>query len=394
MYKKLFSTSIINAATAGLNIFSSFIIVKLMSLQVFGEFAIFNSILAFGGLIYAVIPSNYSIFKLQDDLKFKPVLLSFFILSSVAFLFFVFLMKTSGIIKIDFLTVYLFGVSTFFLGYFDIKFQAMGYLSKYFIMLFISAILKIMTLIAFYFFDCLQNLSDLIWSVTLAQLLLLIIFLFEDRADLRLIFKDFNVYKEAILSIKYNFSTFTPYYLNTCLKRVRENVIVLLFGKFMPKETIGLFSIFVKITSFVFGLSRTLEAFFMNRENIYKYREAFNQKILYFAISLQFIFLCVGLVYLKMFVDRYFFIEILILSCLVYPHVFFLLARSEMLSNYRNIEANVSEILYILIVFVGVSISYICELNSIYPILITFMLSTFGLQIFMIFSKKNNNYNV
>jgi len=365
-----------------------------MSLQVFGEFAIFNSILAFGGLIYAVIPSNYSIFKLQDDLKFKPVLLSFFILSSVAFLFFVFLMKTSGIIKIDFLTVYLFGVSTFFLGYFDIKFQAMGYLSKYFIMLFISAILKIMTLIAFYFFDCLQNLSDLIWSVTLAQLLLLIIFLFEDRADLRLIFKDFNVYKEAILSIKYNFSTFTPYYLNTCLKRVRENVIVLLFGKFMPKETIGLFSIFVKITSFVFGLSRTLEAFFMNRENIYKYREAFNQKILYFAISLQFIFLCVGLVYLKMFVDRYFFIEILILSCLVYPHVFFLLARSEMLSNYRNIEANVSEILYILIVFVGVSISYICELNSIYPILITFMLSTFGLQIFMIFSKKNNNYNV
>lgn len=390
MYKKLFSTSLLNALTAGLNIFSSFITVKALSLQVFGEFAIFNSFLAFGGLLYAVIPSNFSIFKLQDDKNYKTILLSFFILSSITFSIFVLFMNVSGLIEIDFLTVYLFGVSTFFLGYFDIKFQALGELNKYFTMLFISAILKILTLVAFYYLGHLHNLTDLLWTVTIAQLLILIFFFYQDKANIRLIFKNFVVFKETIAYIKDNFLTFRPYYLNTFLKRVRENLIVLLFSKFTSKDIIGLFSIFVKIASFVFGLSRTLEAFFMNRENIDKYRATFYQKILYFAISLQFIFLFVGMVYLKIFVNKYFFIEILILSFLVYPHVFFLLARSEMLSKYRNAEANISEIIYSVIVLIGSLIGYVYDIKSIYPILITFMLSTFGLQIYMIISHKIN----
>jgi O-antigen/teichoic acid export membrane protein len=389
MYKKLFSTSLLNAVTAGLNIFSSFITVKVLSLQVFGEFAIFNSFLAFGGLLYAVIPSNFSIFKLQDDENYKTILLSFFILSSIAFSIFVLFMNVSGLIKIDFLTVYLFGVSTFFLGYFDIKFQALGELNRYFIMLFISAILKILTLVAFYYLGYLHNLTDLLWTVTIAQLLILIFFSFQDKASLGLIFKDFSVFKQTIAFIKDNFLTFRPYYLNTFLKRLRENVIVLLFSKFTSKDIIGLFSIFVKIASFVFGLSRTLEAFFMNRENMDKYRETFYQKILYFAISLQFIFLCVGMTYLKIFVNKYFFIEILLLSFLVYPHVFFLLARSEMLSKYNNKEVNIGEGIYIMTVFIGVLSCFGFNIISIYGILSTYGLATLGLQLYLILSLKN-----
>ncbi|UMQ43811.1 hypothetical protein MKS83_08910 [Chryseobacterium sp. Y16C] len=389
MYKKLLSTSIINAATAGLNFFASFITVKLMSLKIFGEFAIFNSILAFGGLLYAIIPTNYSIFKLQDDNRYKSKLLSFFILSSIAFSIFVFITNITGIVNIDFFTVYFFGISTFFLGYFDIKFQALGKLKQYFIMLFITAILKIIFLVLFYYFKQLNNLTNLLWTVTVSQIMIIIFYLLDDKEDVKFIIKDFKLFKETFLFIRINFSSFTPYYLNTCLKRLRENLIVLLFGKFMSNETIGLFSVFVKISSFVFGLSRTMEAFFMNRENIGKYKETFYQKIIYFAILLQFIFLLVGIGYFKIFINKFFFVEILILSFLVYPHMFFLVARSEMLSKYSNKEVNISEGTNMLIVLIGVLLCYIFKITSIYGMLFTYGFATLGLQLYLITSLKS-----
>lgn len=389
MYKKLFSTSILNTLTAAINFLSSYLIVKTLSLNIFGEFAIFSSYLAFGGLIYAIIPSNFSIFKLQDEQEYKVKLLVFFMLSSILFLFFVILMSVLGFITIDVLTVYLFGVSTYLLGYFDIKFQSAGRLNRYFSMLFIIAVLKIGTLGLFYYMDHLNSLSDLLWTMTIVQLAVILFYAFEDLKEINFIIKNRKIFPETLLFIKSNFTVFKPYYLNTFLKRLRENIIILVFSKFTTKDIIGLFTIFVKIASFVFGLSRTLEAFFMNKENIYKYREIFYKKVLYFSVVLQFLFLFIGIIYLKFFTGRYFLLEILIPSLLVYPHVYFLLARSEMLSNYKNKEANISELIYMFVVVIGSFISFYFGLNTIYPILITFVLATLGLQLFMIFSLNN-----
>jgi hypothetical protein len=392
MPKKLFLTLFLNILTAVVNFLSSYLIVKTLSLDVFGEFAIFSSCLAFGGLIYAIIPSNFSIFRLQDEQDYKVKLLVFFMLSSILFLFFVVLIFVMGFIAVDVLTVYLFGVSTYNLGYFDIKFQASGRLNRYFSMLFIIAILKIGTLGLFYYMNYLNSLSDLLWTMTIVQLPVILFYALEDRKEISFIIKNRKVFPETLLFIKSNFIVFKPYYVNTFLKRLRENIIILVFSKFTTKDIIGLFTIFVKISSFVFGLSRTLEAFFMNKENIKNYRETFYKRILYFSVVLQFLFLVIGIIYLKFFTHQYFLLEILTLSLLVYPHVYFLLARSEMLSNYKNKEANISELIYVAVVFVGAFISVHTTSNTIYPILITFVLATLGLQLFMI-SRQNVKIN-
>lgn len=388
MYRKLLSTSILNTLTAAINFLSSYLIVKTLSLTIFGEFAIFSSYLAFGGLIYSVIPANFSIFKLQDNQEYKVKLLVFFIISSILFLFFVLLISGLGFISLDILTVYLFGISTYILGYFDIKFQASGRLLRYFFMLFIIAVLKVATLGLFYYMGYMDNLTDLLWTMTIVQLIVILIYAFEDRQEISFIIKNLNVFPETVFFIKNNFEVFKPYYLNTFLKRLRENVIVLVFSNFTNKDIIGLFTIFVKVASFVFGLSRTLEAFFMNKENIKMYREIFYKKVLYFSVVLQFLFLFIGVIYLKIFTGNYFLLEILIPSLLVYPHVYFLLARSEMLSNYKNKEANISELIYMVVVVIGSFISFYINSNTIYPILITFVLATFGLQLFMILSQS------
>ena len=113
-----------------------------------------------------------------------------------------------------------------------------------------------------------------------------------------------------------------------------------------------------------------------------------------YARALHILFLIIRISYLQIFVNQYFIFEILVPSFLVYPHVYFLLARSEMLSKYQNKEANVSELLYISIVLVSSYVSYILGYNKIYPILTTFVLSTFRLQLYMIFSQKINKKHV
>ena len=239
MYKKLFSISILNTFTATVNFLSSYLIVRTLSLDIFGEFAIFSSYLAFGGLIYAIIPSNFSIFKLQDDKKYKVNLLVFFILSSFLFLFFVILIFVLSFITINILTVYLFGISTYLLGYFDIKFQASGRLNRYFSMLFIIAVLKICTLGLFYYMDYLNSLSDLLWTMTIVQLTVILFYAFEDRKEISFVINNLKVFLETLLFIKSNFAVFKPYYLNTFLKRLRENVIIIVFSKFTTKDIIG-----------------------------------------------------------------------------------------------------------------------------------------------------------
>lgn len=388
MYKKIFSTTILNVLTAAVNFLSSYLIVKTLSLDVFGEFAIFSSYLAFGGLIYAVIPSNFSIFKLQDEQEYKVKLLVFFMLSSILFLFFVFFMSGLGFITIDVLTIYLFGISTFLLGYFDIKFQASGRLNRYFSMLFMIALLKICTLGLFYYMNHLNSLSDLLWTMTIVQLAVIFFYAFEDRKEIKFILKNRKVFSETLFFIKSNFTVFKPYYLNTFLKKLRENVIILVFSKFNPVSVIGLFSIFVKITSFVLGLSRTLEAFFMNRENIKNYKETFYQKIIYFTIFIQLLFLIVGSFYLKLFSGEFYFFQIFILSFLAYPHIYFLLARSEMLSNYNNREVNFSELIFILIILLGAIVGFFFDLKSLHSILFSFIFANFGLQFYMIYRRK------
>ena len=388
MYKKLFSTSIINALTASINILSSYFIVRFLSLETFGEFSILSSYLSFGGLVFAIIPGNFSIFKYQDDRDYKTTLISFFLIVSVLFFFVVAGMSMLDLFSVNFWQVFLFGLTTYFLGYFDIKYQALGKLNTYFIMLFTIAALKVIILFGVYSLGYLNSISEVLSAITVAQGITILIFLRKDQKEIILIFTRPSQFYKTTIFIKQNIKIFSPYYLNTILKRIRANSIVLTFSFFFSKELIGLFSVFVKITSFVFGLSRNLEAFFMNRDNIQKHKELFYSKSIYFILSLQFIYIAVGLSYLKIFVDKYYFWEILFLSLLVYPHVFFLLARSEMLSNFRNLEANVSETIYVSIVLILSGISYYFGFQNIHAILVAFFLATLGLQLYMIFSFK------
>jgi hypothetical protein len=390
LYRKLLSTSILNAIAAGINFLSNYIIVRTLSLQIFGEFAIFSSYLTFGSLLWEIIPTNYSIFKLQDSIDFKIHLMRFFIISSIAFSFFALGIHLLIFPNLNVTTIIVFGISTYCLSFFNIKFQATGQLQKFFMLLLILSILKISVICIFYVADYLNSLSSLLFAFSIVQVGILLFYSYDERKLIKKIIISPVTFFDTTKFIKQNFKSFTPYYLNTVLKRLRENSIVLIFSRIVSTETLGLFSLFIKIDSFVLGLGRNIETFFMNRDNISKHRNEFYQKAVYFAFLLQILYLIVGISYMKIIVDQFFWIEIFIQSLLVYPYVYFLLARSELLSNFNNKESNISEVIYVFVVLVGLIFSILFHLNSIYLLLISYIIAKFGLQLFMILKTKDN----
>lgn len=383
----------INAATAGLNFLSNFIIVKLLSLEILGEQAVFLAYIAFGGLIFSLIPPNYSVFKLQDSTSFKSILIGFYILCSIVFFPFAVALQFLAFPEIEIMTIFFVGVTTFFLNFFDIKFQASGQLKKFFMLLFIVAFCKIISISILAYFGYINDLSDLLWTLTTIQGLILIIFLKPEKGHfIEFVRKPYKLQK-SLLFVFNNFSEFKPYYLNTVLKRVRSNSLILLFSRTSSNEIMGLISLFLKVSTFVLGLSRTIESFFMNRQNIISHKEDFLKKVPLFAFSLQVIYIAVGMIYLKVLTGNYYAIAFILQSFLVYPHIYFLFARSEMLSNYSNKEMNVSEIIYVVVILIGYLIGEAFFDHQLYLVLATFTIANFGLQAYMIskLKKKNND---
>ena len=110
--------------------------------------------------------------------------------------------------------------------------------------------------------------------------------------------------------------------------------------------------------------------------------------LIYFTIFIQLLFLIVGSFYLKLFSGEFYFFQIFILSFLAYPHIYFLLARSEMLSNYNNREVNFSELIFILIILLGAIVGLFFDLKSLHSILFSFIFANLGLQFYMIYRRK------
>lgn len=389
--QKLLTTSVLNAFAALINFLSNYLIVRFLSIEVFGSFSVFSSFIAFGGLIYILIPPNYSIFKIQDDIEFEFHLIRFFTLSSFAFLFFSVATHFLLFTQISIPAIFFYGISTYLLNFFDIKYQASDQLPKYFRMLLYIAVLKIILVILFHYTFLLNSLTDLLVTITIAQLIVIIVYFPKNFNSKKPLFFSISGYKNTFVFIRQNINTFSPYYLNTILKRIRENSIVLIFSTVINNQTLGLFALFTKVDSFVLGLSRNIESTFMNRNNIKIHKKDFYSFAIYFAILLQILYITVGIVYMKVISNEYFLFEIILQSLLVYPHVYFLLARAELLSKYNNKESNFSELVYIIIVLISFLITKSLSLNSIYVLLASYIAAKLGLQIFMIFRNRQKH---
>jgi len=347
MKQKLLKIFSINMISALINFLSTILILRLFGLKIFGQFAILSSYIGIFTLIYIIIPSNYAIFKIQDDNKFKETLFFNYIFSSFLIILLIYVSSLFIEYQAFIELIILFSILTGIMSYFDTYLQAFNKLDKYFLILFISYLIKVTLLIILYVLDYSPTLNKLI-LINIISISISIVF---GIKYIELFNIKVKTIKDYFLFLKKNFHTLKSYYVNTILKRLKDNALILIFSNITSNEIIGLYSLFTKIGMFVLGQLRVIEAFFMNRNNLNNIASIANKKILIGFIS-QILILVVGLIYLKLSTNKFMFFELFIYSFLSYPYIFFILMRNKILSLYKIESLNEMYIVYFVILII------------------------------------------
>lgn len=377
MLYKLLGITFWNSITSFINFVSNYLIIRWLGISIFGDFAVYNAYVAVGTLIFSVIPSNYSIFKYQDDKAFKPILYFFFIAATIGFSVYLLALNLLGFISINFFVSLLFSLPLGLQGYFDITLQATNNLKKYFFILFLIAISKVILLYVAQKTGHLLLFEQLVFFYAIPQAIIIAYLMVHESR--KIVQRNFLISLASLTNfIRTNYKKFSGYYLNTFLKRIHENTILLLFQHIVSKETIGLFSLFVKLDIFVLSQIRTIEAFLYNRSNLSQYFNTLNKNSTKLIVFAQIIYLLVGFFYMKIYTGMYFWGEVFMMSfsCIFYYK--FILSRSILISKYKNALLNQSSVVFILLAFLGFCIGQYSRIGANYPfhlILLTYFIS-------------------
>ncbi|HIP47358.1 MAG TPA: hypothetical protein EYG92_00105 [Lutibacter sp.] len=245
-------------------------------------------------------------------------------------------------------------------------------MKNYFLALFVVSSIRFIGLLYLFLtdgHDFTLNLLIEVYLVPLAFVILALIFM--NRA---------TVLNTSIVGIsqyfnylKNNFLVLKSYYLGTVIKRIKDNSLLLLFSMIVSSEIIGLYALFVKVGSVVLGQVRVFEAFLMNRSNL-ALISSLKEIPLFVGFFVQIILLGIGLVYLKINTDSFYFISLFLYSLTVYPYLQIILARSRLLSQYSNAVINQSYVFYIVLIGTFFVIAKIMKIESLNYILIATLL--------------------
>jgi hypothetical protein len=386
--KPLLKINIWNVLYSTINFLTNILIVRVLSVEIFGEFMVLNTYIAIGGLLFILIPSSIAVFQYQDDKSFKDIYFSFFVAMSLIYLVYLIILSVfdiGGLIFIFYALMYI------WYSYIDITYQALNQLKDYFKILAYSAIGKIVLIGLFYYLKILNTMDELLLSMAIPQLIFLLITLKKDKAAVR--WKNFIQFKGVFFYLKNNIKRFAPYYLNISLKRLQEQMPIIIFNLFVNKEILGIYALFMKSISFIIGIVRTLEAYFNNRKNIQSSFDRFFSNAYLLGLITQAFFIVFTSIYVYIMLVDYYIIESIIASFFFLLYFKFLLIKVKYLSDYEIKDINLSEILFIVLMCVcSLSANYFSLIN-VRILLSIYILSSMitQLQLVILYDKRKKS---
>lgn len=249
------------AAAAGLG--GTLFITWYFGLAEFAHYTINLAKLGVVALVTELLPSSFTIFRLQDDETFAravPVLYGIFALWAAV--------VTAALILLGLVNHWSWFMvplmlSTVFQRYFDTQAQASGRIDAFFWIPASSNLsrLVLLALLSYLGFST----PDVLWGSLAAGSLIGQTIMMSRFPE----FLDRAAYRRPLDKIAYLWSLrglYYPYYVNSVLKRVKETFIPLFCDMAVPSKTeIGRLFVFTRANEAVCGQIRVLEAFMVNR---------------------------------------------------------------------------------------------------------------------------------
>lgn len=368
----LIKISLINTMTMGSNLLLTFLIVSNFGLSMLGDFVLFLTATSILSLAYIALPANYSIFKIQDEESYLNYFNGNYIYSSILLIPIVFLVDLLNFLMIDGMTLYLYTAIVALQNYFDVFFQANNRLHKYYISILIISLLRLLLLMYVIYYGEIEFILEYLIDIYLfPTFFVLIILIYNERAAC-IQYKIIGLNK-YLYYLKTNYHLLKIYYLGIIIKRLKDNMLILLFSIISSSELIGLYSLFVKIGSAILGQIRVLEAMLMNRFNLDGLKNITSIPFIV-GFSTQLVIITIGTLYMVINTGEYYSVSLVIYSFIAYPYLKTIIMRAKMLSRYDNKSINKSYLFYIFLISIFFFIAAFFDINNINYILVALLL--------------------
>lgn len=345
--KKFASTSILNILLSFFNITSTVVIVRFFGTAAYANYTIDLSIISMIALFTDIVPSSYSVYKVQDEPEFINSIAAASFLGSLLVAFFIYFIHFIGLFNDFSLFIFVYGFLLSIKHFLDIRLQSVGLVKKFFEIEAISAGIRL-TLIGLGFYANFPA-RHVIWgSLAMATLSSQGIWFINNPTETKPFLKMLTPKPwQQILS---NRQKYISYYFTIALKRARDNIMPFLAGiYFGSKEVTGAFFLAYRGLSFTLGNIRVIDGFLKHRPTLKMISSISIYKKALIALSFQ--AMCITTSIILMILSGVYSFEIFtifILSTSVLPYTFYIIKRASAYSNYNIRAINLSLIIYIL----------------------------------------------
>ncbi len=367
------------------------LIIRWFGSNVYADFLVDSAYLALPCIILEIVPSNYSVFRVQDDPTRIRGLAALAIISAIILACTVHLMSnTFNIFNAYSIWITPYAGLMAIKRYLDIRLQSSGRLREYFVIEFRSALFRIIFMGAFLwqgnlpikmelsaFTSCFASLGssftetqslkelwsllkncfpnttgtayfiiqpiDAVWASLTSAVFFTQVIWFVRRPDECKILIAFSE-RSAWASLFEERRSYVPYYLGIALKRLRDNLVPVLANNFfVSRESLGAFFLVYRGLIFTVGQIRVIEGFLNHRITLSKVDTlSFYHRVLV-AIFSQLICISTSLILMVASDVQDFQIHtVVILSFTVWCYVFSILERAKAYSSYDTFSVNLS----------------------------------------------------
>lgn len=374
---KLWGASTRSITVAVLNLLITVIVVRWFGAENYANYMVDLAIIGIISIVLEFVPSNYSLFKIQDDSSWLGVIVVQTIISIVfGSLITLGIFYYTDFFK-DFTLWMLFYVMS--LGvkrYLDIHLQSSGRLSEYLEIEVIAALVRLLLMLMCLYFMIEGNIA--IWlSLTVGIITAQVIWFIKNDNEL----KHFAMVFKARHWIKLfsNFDKYQPYYVGIILKRIRDNAVPLVAQYFFPTAS-ALAAFFLAYRGVTFAVSqiRIIESLLNHRQTLNQIMSLKTKQKFLIAFAAQ--ILCLISAFTLQFladVGKFNYTVNIILSFIIWPIVFNILERAKAYSKYQVKRVNLSIMGYLLVIFLFSFIFNVLGYTSIFVFVLLLVLSEY-----------------
>lgn len=340
--------SLPSAVSSALNLVVTIVTVRWFGAEVYANYIVDLAILSIGMILLEIVPSNYSVFRIQDDPSWKSCVAAQLVVTMIiASLVVVVAGNYSSLFRSYTGWIAVYAVALAAKRYLDIRLQSSGKLSEFMGVEAVNSALRLGFLGGFFFAGIRS--SSAVWgALAIAATLSQAAWWLRNRVEIASVsgFLDRQVW----IQLWKSYPSYTPYYYGIALKRLKDNVVPLVAeALFTSRESLATFFLAYRGVIFAAGQVRIIESLMNHRATLLRVVSMSGRQKALVAFAAQLGCVAVsGVLLLTSGIKQLPWPQTAVLSFMMWPIAYQVLERSKAYSDFRAHAVNLAILGYVI----------------------------------------------